>query len=802
MSIKNISFLILLFTVFVNSCKVQEKTNQVSSFETSVPEKYFQGKLDLDQAEDDFLLQLSKIKSKAFLKNYELVLSNNRNDISASVLDEIGGARQSFYIKSTDNSLFIFSDYYEGLRNGLYWYLKELGFRWFFPGEIWEEIPSKNTSLRSFDKTVIPSFGNRMFSGGGGFPNNHPGDPNNSIKIEWTKWQHRNLFGEEIKARGHSWQEFIRRNLDELLKHPEYLAKPLNPKKPKGTTKLCVGNPDLVRLFIKDRRSKIKELIKRFGKRSINAQTISVEPSDGGDHCNCERCLAIGSISDRVFYLANKVAEDLEFDFPDVLVALLAYHEHSEIPNIKLHPNLFVTIIPFKFQYKDFPEDFIRKWQLKHKRIDIYDYWGALIMRKGKPAINFLDKVQEDLRLVDKYDLVGIRVEATYSIGAVGVPLYLLGELSFDYNEDFENTYNLFLEACFGNAAGIMESIFERWSNQDFNADFEKHIIYKELNDAKSVVKLAKYKDRIESYEKYVNFLFYADDVEKSKKDVAKLNENLDKLIEYSWAIKDDFMVHSYWISSPFMRLYNNKRYNNSYKQRERNFPASYWKNLKATPHPYSKRILNSKVEGLVENKNFKNRSSILKIDNKNIIKKVNLVARKSFSLEYSAKSRDEINFNIKTEKISKTRFGSGLKVGIFDQDNNIVYSKYYKDANGDIAFTYNFSKEGDYSVKFSIVNLKFDMSFDASSSFSFFPGTPISVQPYFLYPQEEDMELVIKARQFKCFDRNKNRLKSEKVDGTIHLLKLNAEENEKIKFESSTVVNILNISDLRFYFL
>ena len=71
---------------------------------------------------------------------------------------------------------------------------------------------------------------------------------------------------------------------------------------------------------------------------------VSVEPNDGGGHCECDECKAVGTISDRVFLLANQVAEAVAARFPDKYVGLLAYAQHAEPPSFELHPNVYVQL--------------------------------------------------------------------------------------------------------------------------------------------------------------------------------------------------------------------------------------------------------------------------------------------------------------------------------------------------------------------------------------------------------------------------------------------------------------------------
>ena len=52
---------------------------------------------------------------------------------------------------------------------------------------------------------------------------------------------------------------------------------------------------------------------------------VSFETSDEGRHCECEQCAKLGSVSDRVFGLANEVAKAVDKAYPGKMIGLLAY---------------------------------------------------------------------------------------------------------------------------------------------------------------------------------------------------------------------------------------------------------------------------------------------------------------------------------------------------------------------------------------------------------------------------------------------------------------------------------------------
>src|SRR5262249_55761592 len=130
---------------------------------------------------------------------------------------------------------------------------------------------------------------------------------------------------------GHAWQTIILDDRKTFDAHPEYLA--LVKGKRQGP-QLCVSNPD-VRRLVADWA--LEQLRKR-----PELDMVSLETSDGDGHCECDQCRKLGSISDRVFGLANDVARVVAKERPGKMVGLYAYNDHGEPPTFDLEPNVYV----------------------------------------------------------------------------------------------------------------------------------------------------------------------------------------------------------------------------------------------------------------------------------------------------------------------------------------------------------------------------------------------------------------------------------------------------------------------------
>jgi len=100
--------------------------------------------------------------------------------------------------------------------------------------------------------------------------------------------------------------------------------------------KFCISNPELRQLVI--------DFALSCFERQPDDDSISMEPSDGGDWCECESCAKMGSISDRAVTMANAVAEAINRKFKDKHVGMYAYGLHSPPPTIQVHPKVIVSV--------------------------------------------------------------------------------------------------------------------------------------------------------------------------------------------------------------------------------------------------------------------------------------------------------------------------------------------------------------------------------------------------------------------------------------------------------------------------
>ncbi len=106
--------------------------------------------------------------------------------------------------------------------------------------------------------------------------------------------------------------------------HPEYFALRNGKRTP---NQLCISNSDVLKIVTENALKRLRTSKKAF---------ISISQNDNCDYCTCDRCRAIdeeeGSPSGAMLRFVNAVAEEIEKEFPDVLVDTLAYQYTRHLP--------------------------------------------------------------------------------------------------------------------------------------------------------------------------------------------------------------------------------------------------------------------------------------------------------------------------------------------------------------------------------------------------------------------------------------------------------------------------------------
>ena len=415
------------------------------------------------------------------------------------------------------------------------------------PGDAWEIVPARASIGIDIDRLVAPAYRMRTFSGSGGFGGKTPPDPDMKVQARWTTWQRRNRFGGEFMVSGHAGEAFNQRNKAVLEQHPEYLAEINGQRVPWSIiAKPCVSNPEVVKLWVADRLEDYRRR-RKLNPDEPHSFAVSVEPADGGGHCECEQCRKIGSISNRVFTLANATAKAVAAEFPDGHVSLFAYHVHADVPSIPLEPNVYVTVIPYAFQRTEMsPEQLLAAWGRKVNRMSLYNYWSIPDWSHDLPTFNFLETPARQLRQWHQNGVEGFLCETTYSGGAMGPGWYLAGRLMWDLKADEQAILDEFYRLGFGPGAAPMRRMLERWALHFTLTTHELGLSFRDLAEALRLTEAdPAARARVLDYGRYVQYLRLWLEYQRALGKPER-HDRAQALLRHGWGIHHSTMIHAW----------------------------------------------------------------------------------------------------------------------------------------------------------------------------------------------------------------------------------------------------------------
>ncbi len=227
-----------------------------------------------------------------------------------------------------------------GSFNAVCGYLRNLGARWYLPGELGEVMPKmKSIPLPQIDETVMPDFPLRQFN----FRFSTAG-------YDTSMWAMRlGTRNDESLNIAHGMSGMTN-NEKVFAEHPEWFAlyggkrdfKPGNSK-----CQLCYSDEGLFQETLRY----VRALLDNY-----HFKCVSVMPPDGYTAiCQCEKCRGKdspdrherGKLSDHVWGFTNRVAKEIAKTHPEAKVLNAAYGVYTLPPeNIKkLEPNVLVCIV-------------------------------------------------------------------------------------------------------------------------------------------------------------------------------------------------------------------------------------------------------------------------------------------------------------------------------------------------------------------------------------------------------------------------------------------------------------------------
>ncbi len=379
----------------------------------------------------------------------------------------------------------------------------------------------------------------RTWYGYGYFADNgHPLKGSNA-RTDYEAWARHNRMASSFRVHaGHQWQNIIASNKKLFGEQPEYLA--LVKGERKGE-QLCVSNPTVRKLA--------SDHALGWLAKNPDAEMVSMECSDGGGQCECEHCRKLGSVSDRVFGLANDVAKDVGKKYPGKMVGVLAYSEHSEPPGFALEPNVYVQLTAGFIRGKYTHDELLDLWPKKCRNLGFYEYFSVWLWDFDRlPGGNGgnITRTQSMIKRYVKAGATSVDAESGNNWGPHGRGYYAANRLLWNPDADVTAVLTDFYDKAFGPAAPAMRRYYERLA-PDAEPLVSRGLIGEAFRDVEEAAKLAKDRpdvlariDHVKHYLRYVHLRWLLD----HEKDKEKRKELTVAALTHAYRTRYEYMTH------------------------------------------------------------------------------------------------------------------------------------------------------------------------------------------------------------------------------------------------------------------
>lgn len=422
------------------------------------------------------------------------------------------------------------------VEHGVWDFLHRLGYRQFFPGPRWEVVPRRPELSARMEVDAAPSYRSRRIWYGHG-PWDYAAEPYR----EWTV-RNRTAGGVDLQT-GHAYGEIILALKTEFEQHPEYYPLIDGKRKPGKEAKLCIGNEELRRLVVAYQVEKLK--------KRPDLASVSVDPSDGGGWCDCEKCRTLGSISDRVVILANEVAAAVGAASPGKLVGMYAYNHHSPAPSVKVAPNVVVSVATAFLHGDQTVEQIMDGWGRQGAVLGVREYYSVNTWDRDQPAQARGADLAYLARTIPTFHQKGARfmsAEASDNWGPNGLGYYIASRLLWDV-KDAENIPGLvedFLSGAFGAAKEPMREFYEQLdtSQPHLHVDDQIGRMFRSLSQARHLAASdANVHARLDDLVQYVHFVFLYQRYARAGGPERQLA--FEQLIRHAYRMRETMLVHA-----------------------------------------------------------------------------------------------------------------------------------------------------------------------------------------------------------------------------------------------------------------
>ncbi len=377
-----------------------------------------------------------------------------------------------------------------GLIFGLYQYLKDVGFNFYQPGEIWQVIPQLTSAFTNVNKEYNCSYKYKTWFISGGH-NRWAMDASNNYNWDiyfgenghnWALYQRRNGMMGNQRFTGHRGDIMNSNFINSLQSNPCNIACYNGSRLANSQSVPDVNSNTAMNLWagaIEQKYTQYKNTV--FGNKLLYADlyrnfnyyygNIGIEVPDGAQWANSKDSLTcnaqlLKSPADQHAILSGYTHDKLNQVYSNVHTQVYAYSSHANTPsaNLAINKNTDVQVVPTAFQSESSPVGLLNRWYKTHPHISEYHYlnitqWG------GETPMFWYSDLQQTLKRLKQQQSQGIVWEASPAKFA-SLPFLKAANDNLLYDKNPDSSISAFCNDMFGAASGSINSLLKQWSNE------------------------------------------------------------------------------------------------------------------------------------------------------------------------------------------------------------------------------------------------------------------------------------------------------------------------------------------------
>lgn len=446
-----------------------------------------------------------------------------------------GGApanREDYLLRSHAGGLLVVGATELAVEHAVWDLLHRLGYRQFFPGKAWEVVPQSRDLTVTVDKVEHPDYhSRRIWYGYGAW---------DYAKQPYDEWCLKNRARTGIVLNtGHAYDGILARNKQAFAEHPEYLGLVGGVRK---STKFCISNPGLRQLVVEDALAQLAA--------EPDKDSVSVDPSDGLNWCECEKCQAMGSISDRALTLANQVAAAVNEKYPGKLVGMYAYSGHSPPPSIRVHPQVVISVATAFIRGGYSVDELFAGWNRQGATLGVREYFSVNTWDRDLPGRARGSDLEYLATKIPHFHSLGARffsAESSDNWAPNGLGYYLAARLLWDVDEaeQVDALVQDFLEKSFGPAQSTMARFYELLDrgNRPLLSDHLIGQMYRLLAEARSQTNDPAIHTRLDDLVQYLRYVELYNDYTSARGE--ERQAHFEQMIRHVYRMRETMMIHS-----------------------------------------------------------------------------------------------------------------------------------------------------------------------------------------------------------------------------------------------------------------